>query len=912
MRITGFRSFGYYFSIATLVGLVWLSQGPANLPVNSEVALAASDPVIAAAGDIACDPAHANFNGGNGNSNSCRQRYTSDLLVNASLAAVLLLGDNQYYCGGYQAWLQSYDLSWGRVKSITRPSVGNHEYLTSGGTDCTSANAAANGYFRYFGSAAGNQGQGYYSFNIGTWHLIAVNSNCSDAGGCGTGSPQGRWLQQDLAAHSNYCTLAYWHIPLFSSGGRAASNTQSIWQTLYNNNVDVVLNGHDHIYERFAPQTASGTLDNARGIRQFIVGTGGSNHTSLASIAANSQVRNTDTFGVLKLTLHPTSYDWQFVPEPGKTFSDAGTGPCHGSTPPPATSTPAGTLTSLSTNTSTSTTTPTGRVPTQPGIGPTNTFTFNPVADSYISASSPTTNYGASNQLRTDGSPLVRSYLRVNIQNLVGRVTRATLRIYANSQLNAGYEVRAVSDNTWGEMTINYNNAPSFGNVVGTSGPVAAGQWTSVDVTSLITGNGTYNLAITSSNSTALSLASRNAIAANQPQLIVDTQIDPTATATPTPTSTVTATITATATPSNTPTATATVTPTSTSTGTPTPTAPPTSTPTDTETPTATSSDPATETPTVLPTDTETSLPTDTETPIATSTSTGSETAPPTSADPPTETATAADTATATSAVPVTDTETPTSTSSGPESETPTPTDTDTATPTSSGSATETAIPTDTETPTALPAQTATNTLPAPANTATLTATSVPIPTNTPIATATPLPTQTPTTTRTPTATASPSPTARTFTFTAAADSYINESSPTTNYGTATQIRVDGSPLVRSFIRFNVQNVTGRITRVTLRVYANSASTAGYDVRNVTGTWSETTVTYNNAPSFGTAISSSSRPSAGAWTSVDLTSLVTGNGAYNIALTTAGSTAVSLASRESGTNAPQLIIETAP
>jgi len=303
MRVTGFRSLGYYLSIATLVGLVWLSQGPANLPAESEVALAASDPVIAAAGDIACDPAHTNFNGGNGSSNSCRQKYTSDLLVNANLAAVLLLGDNQYYCGGYQAWLQSYNLSWGRVKSITRPSVGNHEYLTSGGTDCTSANAAADGYFRYFGSAAGNKGQGYYSFNIGTWHLIALNSNCGDAGGCGSSSPQGRWLQQDLAAHSNYCTLAYWHIPLFSSGGRAASNTQSMWQTLYNNNVDVVLNGHDHIYERFAPQAPNGTPDNARGIRQFTVGTGGANHTSLATIAANSQLRNTDTHGELLVDL---------------------------------------------------------------------------------------------------------------------------------------------------------------------------------------------------------------------------------------------------------------------------------------------------------------------------------------------------------------------------------------------------------------------------------------------------------------------------------------------------------------------------------------------------------------------------------------------------------------------------------
>ncbi len=202
MRIIFFRRFGYYISIAALVGLTSLLAVPTKLSGNSEQALAASDPVIAAAGDIACDPTNTNFNNGNGSSGSCHQKYTSDLLVNAGLAAILPLGDNQYYCGGYQAFLQSYELSWGRVKSITHPAVGNHEYLTSGGTDCNNANAGATGYFNYFGSAAGNSGQGYYSYDIGAWHLIAINSNCSSAGGCGSTSPQGQWLAADLAAHS--------------------------------------------------------------------------------------------------------------------------------------------------------------------------------------------------------------------------------------------------------------------------------------------------------------------------------------------------------------------------------------------------------------------------------------------------------------------------------------------------------------------------------------------------------------------------------------------------------------------------------------------------------------------------------------------------------------------------------------
>ena len=332
MKVAPCKPFGYYTSIAAFVSLMWLSLGSAKLVETSELALATSDPVIAAAGDIACDPTSRSFNRGNGTSRSCRQKYTSNLLVDAGLAAVLALGDNQYYCGGYQAFLQSYDLSWGRVKSITHPVVGNHEYLTSNGISCTNANAGAAGHFNYFGSAAGTPGQGYYSYDIGTWHLIALNSNCGDVGGCGPTSPQGIWLEADLAAHSNSCTLAYWHIPLFSSGGRGAYNTQPIWQALYNHDVEIVLNGHDHIYERFVPQTPNGIIDMISGIREFIVGSGGANHSSIETIAANSEVRNADTFGVLKLTLHPTSYYWEFVPEAGKRFTDSGSQVCHGDT----------------------------------------------------------------------------------------------------------------------------------------------------------------------------------------------------------------------------------------------------------------------------------------------------------------------------------------------------------------------------------------------------------------------------------------------------------------------------------------------------------------------------------------------------------------------------------------------------
>ncbi len=331
---------------------------------------ATTDPVIAAAGDIACDPLNSNFNGGLGISPNCLQLYTSDLLVNAGLTGVLNLGDNQYYCGSAEEFAQSYDLSWGRVKTITHPAPGNHEYLITGGSQngigCNAANRGAAGYFQYFGAAAGTPGLGYYSYDIGTWHVISLNSNCSDIGGCGPSSPQGIWLQADLAAHTNDCTLAYWHIPLFSSGGRAASNSQSFWNVLYAANADVILNGHDHIYERFAPQTNGGVLDAANGIREFIVGTGGANPTTLSTIVPNSEVRDSQTAGVLKLTLHATSYDWQFVPIAGETFTDSGTGACHGSgIPTPtvthtATATPTATSTPTATPTTTDTPTPTG------------------------------------------------------------------------------------------------------------------------------------------------------------------------------------------------------------------------------------------------------------------------------------------------------------------------------------------------------------------------------------------------------------------------------------------------------------------------------------------------------------------------------------------------------------------------
>ena len=232
----------------------------------------------------------------------------------ASIDAVLTLGDNQYENGELANFQQAYDASWGRVKAITRPTPGNHEYQTAG----------ASGYFSYFGTAAGSAGKGYYSYDLGAWHLIALNSEIDVS----AGSAQDQWLRSDLAAHSNTCTLAYWHHPRFSSGIEHGNDPSldPLWQALYSAGADVVLNGHDHDYERFAPQNPAGQAD-GNGIREFVVGTGGKNVKGFGTIRANSQMRGS-TFGVLKLTLHATGYDWNFTAEAGKTFTDSGSSSC--------------------------------------------------------------------------------------------------------------------------------------------------------------------------------------------------------------------------------------------------------------------------------------------------------------------------------------------------------------------------------------------------------------------------------------------------------------------------------------------------------------------------------------------------------------------------------------------------------
>jgi hypothetical protein len=277
---------------------------------------------VAAAGDIACDPNEPNFNGGQGTATACRQFAVSSAILAGGYDAVLPLGDEQYNAGSASAFAASYHPSWGRLDSIAHPVVGNHEY----------GRPAAAPYFQYFGASAGTPGQGWYSYDLGAWHMIALNANCTRiAGGCGPGSPQELWLRADLAAHPVGCTLAYWHQPLFTSGQEPPTlEVRAFWDDLSAAGAEIILNGHEHLYERFAPQTPAGQRDDAHGIREFVVGTGGENHmTYHATPAANTEARDNTSFGFLDLTLSNGTYAWSFRPDPPGGFTDSGTGTCH-------------------------------------------------------------------------------------------------------------------------------------------------------------------------------------------------------------------------------------------------------------------------------------------------------------------------------------------------------------------------------------------------------------------------------------------------------------------------------------------------------------------------------------------------------------------------------------------------------
>ena len=292
-------------TVAVVVAPRWLARPAASAspaPTSDDGAA-----VLVGAGDIAL----------------CREQGdegTAELLETIP-GTIFTTGDNAYHEGTPEEYDECYDASWGRHRHRTRPTPGNHEYRTPN----------AEGYFEYFGDAAGEPGEGWYSYELGDWQVIALNSNCDHIdGGCEEGGAQLEWLREELAARDAVCTAAYWHHPRFGSGRHGSDrDVAPFWEALYEAGADVVIAGHDHLYERFAPQDPEARADPERGIRQFVVGTGGADFYEFEEIQPNSEMRNNDTHGVLKLTLRADSYDWEFVPVEGGTFTDSGSGDCH-------------------------------------------------------------------------------------------------------------------------------------------------------------------------------------------------------------------------------------------------------------------------------------------------------------------------------------------------------------------------------------------------------------------------------------------------------------------------------------------------------------------------------------------------------------------------------------------------------
>jgi len=266
--------------------------------------VASGAPVIVAGGDIACPDSPCDSH-----------RETGALIRRINPRAVLTLGDNQYNEGALSDFQSSYDPTWGRRKGRTYPAPGNHEYQTPD----------ADGYYDYFGRRAHRSSEGFYGFNIGRWHLVSINT--------GNGAPSDaelRWVRRNLSRDRHRCELAYWHHPRWSSGNTHGSDARmnGLWQVLFRQGVDVVLNGHEHNYERFALLRPSGERSR-NGIRQFVVGTGGRGHYSLGSPIQGSQARIDDEFGVLKMVLRRSSYEWSFIATNPREILDRGRQRCH-------------------------------------------------------------------------------------------------------------------------------------------------------------------------------------------------------------------------------------------------------------------------------------------------------------------------------------------------------------------------------------------------------------------------------------------------------------------------------------------------------------------------------------------------------------------------------------------------------
>ncbi len=711
-------------------------------------------------------------------------------------------------------WYGNSGTNFSNFYSITDPTIGNHEYTGS----------QAPGYFDYW-----NNIPNYYSFNAGGWHFISLNSNASRFP-VDINSPEYAWLAQDLASNSGACTIVYYHHPLFNIGPEGPTTAMSdIWTLMAQNNVSIVLNGHDHDYQRWVPLDANGQ-PSPSGITEFVAGGGG--HGTQTILNSDSRVvysndLSPQAFGALKLALSPSGASFEYINSSG-IILDSGVVPCvtagadvqAPSVPTGFTANATG-ATQVNLNWQASTdnvgiagytiyrdgvalTTVTGSslsysdftaLPsttysysvdafdsagnhsaqsspagvTTPAMPP--SLTFNVGADTYVNSGSPTSNYGSAIVWRVDGSPDLHAYLKFTVQGLAGYpIQSAYLKVYANSSSSIGINALAVADNTWNENTVTYNTAPALGSLLGTSTAFATGSWVTINVTPYVTGEGTYSFGVTTPGTSTLSFSAKES-GANAAQLVVNlVMADTQAPSVPTG-------LTATA-----------------------------SSATQVDLAWQASTDNVGVTGYTIYRDNAV-LTTVSGTTLAYSDGTVS---PSTTYNYTVDAFDAAGNHSAQS---------------------------------SPASATTPAVPTS-------------------------------------------------------------------LTFNVGADTYVNSGSPTTNYGSATVWRADGSPDLHAYLKFTVQGTGGTpIKHAYLHVFANSSSSAGINALTVAdNTWGELTVNYNIAPALGTLLGSSGSYPSGTWITLDVSSFVTAEGTYSFGITTPGSTQLSFASKESGVNVAYLVV----
>jgi chitodextrinase len=781
-------------------------QPPVNpntfTPTSGTTPASGSPFIVAAAGDGA-DGATAATN-------------VSNLVTSINPNLFLYLGD--VYEDGtvseFYNWYGTGSTSYSRLNPITDPTIGNHEYVGS----------SAAGYFDYW-----NNIPNYYSFNAGGWHFVSLNSNSSRIGVDKT-SVQYAWLSQDLAANASMCTIVYYHHPLYNVGPEGPTTAMSdIWALMAQDGVSIVLNGHDHDYQRWVPLDGSGN-PSSTGITEFVAGGGGHGLQTIATSdprVAFSDYLNPEAFGALKLSLNLSGASFSYINSSG-VILDSGVIPCNkGGADTQAPSIPAGltanvasaTQVNLAWQASTDNVGVTGytiyrdnvAISTVPGSSlsfidytalPSTTYayaldaydaagnhsaqsspasvttpamptslTFTVGADTYVNSGSPTTNYGSATVWRVDGSPDLHAYLRFTVQGLAGyTIQSAYLKVYSNSSSSLGITALAVADNTWGETTVTYNNAPALGSSLASSGAITASSWVILNVSPYITGEGTYSFGVTSPGTSTLSFAAKES-GVNAAQLVVNLAV------------------------------------------------------------------PDTQAPSV-PAGLTANAASATQVNLAWQASTDN---------------------VGVTGYTIYRNSSVLNTVSG-------------------------TLLSFTDT-TAQPSTTYSYTVDAfdaagnhSAQSSSASATTPTLPTS--------------------------------LTFAVGADTYVNSGSPTSNYGSVTVWRVDGSPDLHAYLRFTVQGTGGvPIQHAYLHVYANTSSSAGINALTVAdNSWGETTVTYNTAPALGTLLGSSGAFGAGSWITFDVTSFITGDGTYSFGITTPGATQISFAAKESGVNVAYLVV----